>query len=114
MYHSQYCYSRIGDTTMELASGYSVEIDNVDKESWHDLVEKFDDASIYQTWSYEAVKSGENRLSHMVLKRKGEIVAAAQVRIVKAPVVNVGAAYVRWGPLWQPGGRLADPEVFSQ
>src|SRR6266545_1238001 len=98
----------------KLSSGYSVEIDNIDKESWHALVQSFDDANIYQTWSYEAVKSGEKRLSHMVLKRKGEIVAAAQVRIVKAPAVNVGAAYVRWGPLWQPRDRPADPEVFSQ
>ena len=52
----------------ELSAGYSVEIDTVDRKSWNDVVDRFSDANIYQTWSYEAVRSGEKNLSHLLLK----------------------------------------------
>jgi lipid II:glycine glycyltransferase (peptidoglycan interpeptide bridge formation enzyme) len=98
----------------ELKSGYSVEVDTVDKESWYSILEKFDDANIYQTWSYEAVRSGEKNLSHLVLRREGEVVAAAQARIVRIPYLNIGMAYLRWGPMWRLHGKEADEEVFAQ
>lgn len=99
---------------MELTSQYSVEVDNVDKESWNCILERFDDANIYQTWSYEAVKSGERNLSHLLLKREGEVVAAAQARIAKMPFTNIGLAYIRWGPLWRLREKASDREVFAQ
>ena len=97
-----------------LSSGYTVEIDNAGKGSWNNVIERFNDASIYQAWSYEAMKSGEKNLSHLVLKRDGAIVAAAQVRITRLPMTRIGAAYVRWGPMWQLRGSEPDLEVFEQ
>ena len=100
--------------TRDLKPGYSVEIDSVEKEEWNAILEQFDDASIYQSWSYEAVISGERNLSHLLLKRKGELLAAAQARIRRIPFTNFGAAYIRWGPMWKLRGKEADPEVFEQ
>lgn len=98
----------------DLKSDYSVEIDGVGKKEWNAVLEKFDDASVYQSWSYEAVSSGEKSLSHLLLKKKGELVAAAQARIRRIPFTNFGVAYIRWGPLWKLHGKEPDPEVFEQ
>jgi lipid II:glycine glycyltransferase (peptidoglycan interpeptide bridge formation enzyme) len=81
--------------------GYSVEADSLDKHRWHDIVQEFDDANLMQTWSYGAARWGQDKLSHVVLKRNGEIVAAAQVVVIKVPLLGAGLAYVRCGPLWQ-------------
>jgi lipid II:glycine glycyltransferase (peptidoglycan interpeptide bridge formation enzyme) len=98
----------------ELTSGYSTEVDNIDKDSWHRILEKFDDANIYQTWSYETIRSGKKKLSHLLLKKNGEVVAAAQARITKIPFTNLGVAYIRWGPLWRRRGEISDPELLAE
>ena len=93
---------------------YTAEIDNIDKSTWVQILLEFNDANIYQTWSYGAIRWGDKNLSHLLLKSKGEIVAAAQARIVKLPFLPVGIAYVRWGGMWQRKGRQKDITVFRQ
>lgn len=106
--------SPIGHEPRELASGYSVEIDAVDDMRWHRILEEFKDANIYQTWSYDLVRGGRANVSHVVLKKDGEAIAAAQSRIVKVPLVGAGIAYVRWGPLWRRRSLEPDADVFRQ
>jgi hypothetical protein len=53
-------------------------------------------------------------MSHLILKKDGKIVAAAQVRVVKIPVIHVGIAYVFWGPLWRVRDAVPDPDILSQ
>ncbi|MFX0199397.1 MAG: lipid II:glycine glycyltransferase FemX [Candidatus Hodarchaeota archaeon] len=84
-----------------LETSYSAEVDNITKIEWFNILKRFDDANIYQTWSYGAVHWGEHNLSHLILKKNGEIVAATQLRILKVPVFKGGIAYIRWGPVWQ-------------
>jgi len=98
----------------ELAKGYKSEVDNIDEETWCRLLGEFDGANIYQTWSYGEVMSGRRNVSHVVLRKEGEIVAIALARIVRLPVINVGIAYVRWGPLWRHRRGIADAETFCQ
>jgi len=98
----------------ELTDDYSAEVDRIDKEAWYDLLNRFGDANLYQTWSYDAARYGERGISHLVLKKGGVEVAAAQARIVRLPGLNKGIAYVRWGPLWRRSGDAEDPEVFRQ
>src|SRR6266850_3980589 len=88
-------------------SEFSLEIDRVNKDQWSDYLLGFEDASIYHTWTYGSLRWGERNLSHMVLRRGSEIVAMAQTRIVKLPVVSRGIAYIAWGPLWRRCGRTA-------
>lgn len=97
-----------------LGTGYTAEVGRIDKEGWFQIIGHFRDASIYQTWSYDAVRFGANKISHLILKKDGDIVAAAQVRIVRIPIVKIGVAYVFWGPLWRSGGGESDVEVFRQ
>jgi hypothetical protein len=98
----------------ELDVDYRAEVDCVDKDSWHEILKEFNDANIYQTWSYDSVRYGDDRISHMVLKKCGKVVAVAQARVVKIPFVSVGIAYVRFGPLWHLRGQGKDAIAFCQ
>jgi hypothetical protein len=98
----------------ELAAGYAAEVDAVDEVKWCQLLEKFDDANIYQTWSYDEVRCGRRNISHLLLKKNDHVVAVAQSRIIKIPFVKAGIAYIRWGPIWQHREYKSDPEAFRQ
>src|SRR5262249_55834807 len=74
----------------------------------------FDDANIYQTWSYGAVRWGRRNLSHLVLKRNDDILAMAQLRIVRPTSFKFGMAYLRWGPLCHRKGRALNPDTIQR
>ncbi len=84
------------------------------REEWDAILAEFQDANLYQTWPYAAVRWGGKNLSHLVLKDGSTVVGAAQVVLVKLPVLRGGLAYVKWGPLWIRRGRDADPQVFRE
>ena len=92
-------------------NNYRAEIDHVGKNEWSDLLQLFNDASIYQTWSYGSIRWGENKLGHVVLKKDGEIVALAQSRIVKLPGIDSGMVYIFRGPIWRLRGKENDIET---
>ena len=78
------------------------------------MLDLFDDANLYQTWSYGGVRWGEKNLSHLVLKRGGEILGMAQLRIIRPTRFKFGMAYLRWGPLCERRARPIDPAVAMQ
>ncbi|HEV2392318.1 MAG TPA: hypothetical protein VG146_08140, partial [Verrucomicrobiae bacterium] len=80
---------------------FTTSVDEITESEWNDLLTRFADASIYQTWAYGAVSWGERNLSHLVLKDSGQVIAMAQLRIARIPILRRGAAYLRWGPLWR-------------
>ena len=96
------------------SSLYTAEVDRIAEAEWSQLLPRFDDASIYQSWSYGAVCWGEGQLSHLLLKRAGAVIAMAQVRIVRLPVLGKGIAYVRWGPLWRLRAQTPDAAVLRE
>ncbi len=98
----------------KLASGYEAEVDAVGKDEWSRHLQNFNDANIYQTWSYGSVRWGEQNLSHIILKKNGAVVSMVQARIVTLPVVNKGIAYIAWGPLWQLKDTGPDVENIRQ
>ena len=93
---------------------YRREINGIAESEWTALVDRFQDANIYQTWSYGAVRWGEKHLSHLVLRRNDEAVAIAQLRVIRFPFFRSGVAYLRWGPLCQLRGREFEPEILRQ
>lgn len=97
----------------EGAAELSAEFDAVGEAGWMNVLEQFDDATIYQTWAHSAVRWGEGNLSHCIVRRGNEIVSAAQVQIKRLPVLHSGVANVSWGPLWKRRGRAADEEAFD-
>ncbi len=91
---------------------YFCEIDRINRVEWNGLLAQFEDASVYQTWEYGSVCWGERQISHFVLKAGSDVVALAQVRIIRIPLIGTGVAYIRWGPLWRKRGG-ATSEVFD-
>lgn len=94
----------------QLDPGYAYEVENVNKDVWHDLLLDFDDASFYQTWSYGSILWGECNLSHILLMKSEEIVSIAQLRIVKLPLFPIGMAYLTCGPIWRRKSKNADDQ----
>lgn len=93
---------------------YQVEVDHITAPEWSEFLAHFEDANIYQTWSYGKVRWGQQNLSHLLLKRDDEIVAMAQLLVVQLPYFKVGMAHLRWGPLCHRKGRELEPEVVQK
>ncbi len=90
---------------------WQVEVDRATSAEWSEMLDLFADANIYQTAAYGDVRWGARNLSRIVLRRDGEVVGAAQLRIVRPTPLKFGMAYLRWGPLWERRGLTVDPEV---
>jgi len=90
---------------------WQVEVDRATSADWSQMLDLFDDANIYQTAAYGEIRWGERNLSRLVLKRNGEVVGMAQLRIIRPTPFKFGMAYLRWGPLWERRGIVLDPEV---
>jgi hypothetical protein len=103
---------RAMDTSM-LPGGFSVEVDTIDEAGWHALLDRFADASLYQAWAWKSAAALPGRSSRLVVRRDGEVVAAAQARVVRLPLLPLGVAYVRWGPMWRLRGRRPEPAVLA-
>jgi Acetyltransferase (GNAT) domain len=96
-----------------LADGYSVDIDTVSPTEWYGHVVRFGDANIYQVW--QPADGPEARdTSTLLVRRHGEVAAAAEVRLFMVPLTRRGIAYVRWGPLWKRSGDPACLESLRQ
>lgn len=95
-----------------LEDGFFAEVDKANRNEWYRTIEEFSDSNIYQTWDYDAVRCGEGNISHVVVRSAGRIVSAAQARIIRVPLLGLGAAYVRWGPLWQQRNGVPDTSAF--
>jgi lipid II:glycine glycyltransferase (peptidoglycan interpeptide bridge formation enzyme) len=93
---------------------WQVEVDRATPAEWSAMLDLFEDASLYQTWSYGAVRWGRKNLSHIVLRRNDEVVGIAQVRIVRPTRFNFGMAYLRWGPICHRRGRELDAEAVER
>ncbi len=95
--------------------GYvSIEVDSISEDEWSDVSKRFDDSSIYQTRSYGTVRWGKDSISHLVLRKRSEIIAAAQVRMISLPLGRPFMAYVSKGPMWRRQGEKADWETFRR
>ena len=91
----------------KLDTGWQVDVDRATPAEWSAMLDLFYDANLYQTWSYGAVRWGRKNLSHLVLKRNGEVLGMAQLRIIRPTRFNFGMAYLRWGPLCHRRERAA-------
>ena len=98
----------------DLDNGYRSEVDRINELEWYDILGKFDDANIYQTWAYGEVRYSRKGTSHIILKKNELIVAAAQVRLMRLPALAAGIAYVFWGPMWQLKNGPLDQDVYMQ
>ncbi len=93
------------------ASGYQLLVDQITESQWSDALGTFTDANIYQSWSYGEQRWGRRRMSHLVVKRDGKVVAMAQTALVQAWSMRLGIAQLRWGPLIRPTNAPVDADA---
>ena len=93
---------------------WQIEVDQCSPDQWSQMLDRFDDANLYQTWPYAQVRWGKNSVSRLVLKRGGEVAGMAQLRIVRPTPFKFGMAHLRWGPLFERRGASFDPEVVTR
>jgi len=92
-----------------------VRIGRLDRETWTKVIDAFDDANLYQTWSYGRVRQGAKHVEHAVVEdADGRPLAAAQVWLRCLPLLKCGVAYVKWGPLWLRRDHEPDPGALRQ
>lgn len=83
-------------------------------EEWPKVVAEFEDATIYQTAAYAAIRWGEPQIHRFALKQGNETLGAAQIVFRTLPTLSFGGiAYSPRGPLTLRYGRTFDPEIFS-
>ncbi len=104
-------FAREAGLNTEPDAVWQVEMDRATPAEWSQMLDFFDDANLYQTWSYGAVRWGRKNLSHLVLKQNGEVVGMAQLRIIRPTRLNFGMAYLRWGPIFHRRGKELDAET---
>ena len=92
-------------------AAFQTEVDKIGALQWNSSLGCFQDANIYQTWAYGAIRWGERNVSHIVLKRDDNIVAMAQVLVVRPRHLHVGMAHLRWGPLCHLKGNQLESEI---
>jgi lipid II:glycine glycyltransferase (peptidoglycan interpeptide bridge formation enzyme) len=91
---------------------YKIRIDSCTEKEWYQILERFDDACIYQTWAYEKIRHGIENMSHIIIQTDDKIVSVAQARIITIPIVNIKLAYFYWGPIWRKKNKKQDVETF--
>jgi lipid II:glycine glycyltransferase (peptidoglycan interpeptide bridge formation enzyme) len=96
-----------------LDSGLSCLVDAVDEKQWNAAIPRFRDAAMNQTWSFGSLISGKVGLSHIVLKKNDEILAACQIRL-KTLHSRFGIAYAACGPMWRQRQKQDDIEIFRR
>jgi lipid II:glycine glycyltransferase (peptidoglycan interpeptide bridge formation enzyme) len=94
------------------SDGYRIEVDNMNKENWNDLLKEFNDANIHQSWSWGSGVDQKDNLSHLVIKKEEQLLAICQVVVKKVPLLKAGLANVYYGPLWRRRGAVEDSENF--
>jgi lipid II:glycine glycyltransferase (peptidoglycan interpeptide bridge formation enzyme) len=88
-------------TPRSLDAALSYSAGRLDDDRWNDILDQFSDASVFQTIPFGVAKSQSMLLEHFVLRRGSDPVAAAQVRLIRVPLVGHSIAYVLWGPMWK-------------
>lgn len=97
-----------------MVNKYTIEIDNNSQNEWYAILELLSDSNIYQSWSYGKIRWGENKLSHLILKKDNVTIGAVQVIIRKLPIFNTGVAFIRWGPMFRLSGENTDILIFKR
>jgi hypothetical protein len=76
-------------------------VEPVDRTRWQDLVRTFQDYSYRQSWEFGLACAVRRKAAceHVAAVRGPDVLAAADVRVRRIPVLGAGIAYLNGGPL---------------
>jgi len=99
--------------TASLVRDDRVEIDATACNGWYERIAEFKDANLYQVWHHAPSGGRFNGVDRVALTRGGDVVGAAEVRLMRLPLTRSGFAYVLWGPLSRRSDE-SNPAAFRQ
>lgn len=97
--------------TGSLSRKYRYVADSIPAAQWDATIAGFKDAHHEQT-AFFAGNHWKSRDSHLMLYRGDEPIAGGRAAIIKAPGLNLGLAFMRFGPFWRRSGGQPDPSVY--
>src|SRR5262245_25486267 len=95
-------------------AGYRLDVVERIGPEWDALVASFADACLEQSAAYLGPRWGFSRLCGLLLREAATNEPLAAVLAVTAaiPLLRLGLAYVKFGPLWRRRGRAAQPRIL--
>jgi Acetyltransferase (GNAT) domain len=94
---------------------HTVEIVDTIDAGWDAIVANFADHCLEQTASYMLTRWGSSRLCGILVRDvvSTEPEAAALAVVAALPVVKLGLAYIKFGPLWRRRDHPAEPDLLA-
>lgn len=102
------------DVPLGTAHGWSVSVEQLGNNGWHEISSQFEDASLHQSWAMGAARWGRNNLYHAWVTYNGVVKAAAQIAVRNLGPIGISAAYVSWGPIWKRRDGARDLDAYSR
>jgi lipid II:glycine glycyltransferase (peptidoglycan interpeptide bridge formation enzyme) len=94
---------------------YRIEILDRIGRNWDEIIANFADMCLEQMAAYTVPRWGASRLCGLVLRDvvTNEPMAAAVVVIATLPLIKLGLAYVKFGPLWRRRHAPVNPAILA-
>ncbi len=105
----------VASPSLAPASGrFRAEVVDRPGSEWDSLAAGFGDMCMEQTIAFMGARWSKLHPLGVLLREEGvaEPVAMALVLLVTLPVLGVGMAYVKFGPLWRKVNAAADPQIL--
>jgi hypothetical protein len=112
LHQRDYAAFMAADQAAPAAPPFEVLVDGQCDENWDDIAAGFDDVNYDQTATFSNLGWGEGRMSRIMLRHDGKVVALARVAIITLPGYRKGIAFTRGGPLWRRQGVTADHGIY--
>lgn len=80
--------------------------------AWDSLAAGFEDFCMEQSFAFAGSRWSKLRSVGLMLMEDGDPVAMALALIATLPVLGLGLAYVKFGPLWRKAGAPVDPRIL--
>lgn len=80
--------------------------------AWDNLAAGFSDMCMEQSFAFAGSRWSKLRPVGLMLLEDGEPAAMALALMATLPVLGLGLAYVKFGPLWRKAGASADPRIL--
>jgi len=96
------------------SAAFHYAVDSLGAAEWNTLLAEFSDAVIHQSAAFGALRWGTEEVSNIVLYEDDQPVAAAQVIVVRMPLLRAGVAHCKFGPMWRRRGQPERTEIYEQ
>src|SRR5262245_7697421 len=83
--------------------------------AWDELAAGFADMCLEQTMAFTSSRFGATHSLGIILREAGSVdpLAIALAVVATLPVIGLGLAYVKFGPLWRRRGKPVQPELLN-